>query len=99
MPQNAHESSNPSSLRARTMLSGLIFACPHGGNPTDCQFHAIRNQSVRKRVNWVTSLSDAQCVELYERHRGCFSKKSIWGHGAGGSASDASPQRSEIDDS
>lgn len=59
----------------RTMLFGLIFRCPLGGNPADCQGHAIRELPIEDRIAWLDGLSDEECSQVYARHLDCLAQK------------------------
>lgn len=66
----------------KPMLYGLIFECPLGGNPSDCQGYAIRHEPLDKRIQFVESLSEAQALKLYVDHLECLRIKLIRGIGA-----------------
>ncbi len=56
----------------RSLLRGLIFECPMGGNPENCQFHEIRKLTPARRLAWVQSLSAEECRITYAKHRECL---------------------------
>lgn len=64
---------NPEFIRG--MLCGLLFQCPLGGNPCDCQGHDIRLLSTVERMRWLQNLSDPECRELYRKHLICLETK------------------------
>ncbi len=66
----------------KPMLYGLIFECPLGGNPSDCQGHAVRQESLEKRMAFVESLDETQALKLYLDHLECLRIKLISGTGA-----------------
>lgn len=66
----------------KPMLYGLIFECPLGGNPLDCQGYAIRREPLERRIQFVESLSEAQALKLYLEHLECLRIKLISGIGA-----------------
>ena len=59
----------------RTLLTGLLFECPLGGNPTDCQLCAIRQRPVSERLQYLRDLSDAEAERTYESHVCCLRQK------------------------
>jgi hypothetical protein len=67
------ELDNPDVIRG--MLCGLLFECPLGGNPRECQGHAIRELPVIERIRWLQTLSEAECREIYLRHMRCLESK------------------------
>ena len=69
-------SSHDARLReARRNLAWLSFECPLGGNPSDCPAHALRLQSFELRRRTLARMSDEECIELYEKHKGCSARK------------------------
>lgn len=58
---------------------GLLMACPLGSdpNPRDCPFYETRKRPIAERFNWVDELSDEKCVEYYQYHIKCFTKKKL----------------------
>ncbi len=64
---------NPSFIRS--MLYGLLLACPLGGNPRDCQGFEIRLLPLPKRIQWLESCSDAELKTLYLQHLECLECK------------------------
>lgn len=61
----------------RPMLYGLIFECPLGGNPIDCQGYTVRLEPIEKRIQFVESLPEEQALKLYLDHLECLRLKLI----------------------
>ncbi len=61
--------------QARKMMLWLCFECPLGGNPLDCQAYAIRKTPFPERRRWVDSLSDEECLRVYDCHLRCEASK------------------------
>ncbi len=59
----------------RSMLYGLLLACPLGGNPEDCQGHDLRELPLAERISWLESRSDAERKALYLQHLECLECK------------------------
>jgi len=64
---------------ARHMMAWLCFECPLGGNPADCPAHAMRLQSFETRRRTLARMSDEECLELYEKHKACNTRKEALG--------------------
>ena len=60
---------------ARKMLLWLVFECPLGGNPNECQLRHIRLRTFEDRRRWVSALSDEECLGYLEAHRECLRVK------------------------
>lgn len=59
----------------REMLLGILFYCPLGGNPKDCNCHSIRNLSTGKRFEWLNQLTDQESLGIYRNHILCLKRK------------------------
>lgn len=59
----------------RALLTGLVFECPVGGNPVDCQLCEIRQRAVADRLQYLRDLSDAEAERLYASHKRCLRDK------------------------
>jgi len=68
-------SEDPLVAQARKMMLWLCFECPLGGNPQDCQAHAIRNAPFPERRRWVADLSGEECLRVYDCHLRCEARK------------------------
>jgi len=64
---------NPSFIRS--MLYGLLLACPLGGNPEDCQGHDLRLLPLSERITWLEERSNAELKSLYLQHLQCLERK------------------------
>lgn len=60
---------------ARSMLLGLQWECPLGGNPDDCPLCSQRKLPIMERIHLVNGWSDEQCVGLYQKHLECLKRK------------------------
>jgi len=61
----------------RSYLAGLTFDCPFGGgNPKDCICHELRKKPTKERIRILAGLTDEECLQIFDRHRKCFGKKS-----------------------
>ncbi|MEI6323020.1 MAG: hypothetical protein WCP60_07965 [bacterium] len=57
-------------------LLDLTLSCPvEGGNPSDCQFHHIRNMSPLERFKGMTGLCKQVQKRMINRHSECMAKK------------------------
>lgn len=64
---------NPSFIRS--MLYGLLLACPLGGNPEDCQGYDLRRLPLLERLAWLEGHSDAELKSIYLQHLQCLECK------------------------
>ena len=58
-------------------LDAVLFAlsneCPlHGGNPSDCQLHLVRKQSILERLSFIATLSEEEKRVMVKCHEKCF---------------------------
>ena len=61
----------------RRYLAGLAFDCPFGGgNPKDCICHELRTKPKKERTRILAAMTDEECLQIFDRHRKCFGKKS-----------------------
>jgi len=64
-----------SAAYAKAMLVGLIFECPLGGNPEDCQLYEHRKLPMNQKFGWLNSLSDDELQAYYRVHFDCLVEK------------------------
>ncbi len=57
------------------ILVGLLFECPRGGNPSDCQLHDIRELPVADRIAFLNRLTPEVQDLLLTNHGRCFARK------------------------
>jgi len=63
----------------KPMIYGLIFECPLGGNPLDCQGYTLRQEPLETRIQFVEALSETEALKLYLDHLECLRLKLIRG--------------------
>jgi hypothetical protein len=59
----------------RTLVLSLTSECPLGGNPSDCQWHFLRELPEGARITYAQALTGGEASAVAARHRRCLADK------------------------
>ena len=60
--------------KLNAIILRLTYGCPIEQKNSNCPLKEIRNKEFNEMINWVSWLSYAEKLDIYQRHETCLSR-------------------------